>query len=513
MKFFIKSHKWIGIFASLFIIVFSISGIFLNHRQAISSLDVSRSILPETYSYTNWNNSAIKGTFRLSPDSILVYGGSGIWLTDSLHSEFYDFTAGIYKGADNKNTVNIVKTKANDIFAISTFDLYQLETESNKWINLTSVLGTDERLSDITTRGDSLLVMTRSHVYVSTLPYTSFEQIELQAPIGYKNEISAFRAMWTLHSGEMYGLIGKLWVDFIGVVFIILSITGIILMIFPKLIKRVKDRSKKKKYVNIQKSNYKWHNKLGAWFLLGGIIVILSGIFLRPPAMIFIIRDKIKPLPYSVQDTPNPWFDKLRNIRYDNHAKEWLMYTSSGFYVMDELNSLPQQETKAPQVSVMGVNVLEEFSPSLWIVGSFSGLYYWDRGHNMSVDVTQMRPLHKDGVRVNGALVEEQRNVIGSVDVSGYTNDFPSKEIVFSYSHGALSIGKPEEFAKMPEEIKKTPMSLWHVSLEAHVGRIYTPIVGSLLGESMFILISGVLMLVIYITGYIVYRRKWKRKK
>ena len=92
---------------------------------------------------------------------------------------------------------------------------------------------------------------------------------------------------------------------------------------------------------------------------------------------------------------------------------------------------------------------------------------------------------------MNGALVEEQHNVIGSLDVSGYTNDFPSKEIVFSYS----------------------PMSLWHVSLEAHVGRIYTPIVGSLLGESMLILISGILMLVIYITGYIVYRRKRKRTK
>lgn len=513
MKFFLVTHKWLGLITSLFIIAFSISGIFLNHRRLISKLDISRSILPKEYNYKNWNNSAVKGSFKLSPDSILLYGGSGIWLTDSLHTDFSEFTKGMKKGTDNRNTVNIVKTDNDDIFTLSTFDLYKLDTEDNVWVNYSSYLDTKERLSDIAVKGDSIVVITRSNAFLSTPPYNNFEKLELQAPIGYKNDLSLFRAMWTLHTGEMYGLIGILIVDFIGIVFIVLSITGIIILFSPKIIKRLKRKENKKKHVSFLKSNFKWHNKFGAWFLILGIIVIVSGIFLRPPALILIVRDKISPLPFSVQDTPNAWFDKLRNIRYDSYLKEWFMYTSDGFYSMEKLTSMPKKIQKAPRVSVMGVTVLEEISPTLWVVGSFNGLYYWDRRSNMSVNIAQMRPLYLDGVRINGNLIEEQYNVIGSIDASGYSKDFPSKEVAFSYSTGALTFGSNEPFAKMPDIVKNIPMSLWHVSLETHVGRIYTFLVGSILGESLFIFISGIIITFIYISGYIVYLKKKRRKK
>lgn len=78
MKFFLKVHKWLGLPLAFFLIVFSLSGIFLNHRQGIAKLDIPRSVLPDSYKYENWNNSAVKGTFKLGPDSILLYGGSGV---------------------------------------------------------------------------------------------------------------------------------------------------------------------------------------------------------------------------------------------------------------------------------------------------------------------------------------------------------------------------------------------------------------------------------------------------
>lgn len=511
MKFFIRTHKWLGIAVCLFVIVFSLSGIFLNHRQVIAKCDVPRTILPANYQYQNWNNASIKGSVRLSADSILLYGSSGIWLTDSIRSSFDDYMAGMTTGADNRNTVNIVRTKSDEIFALTIFDLYQLDKNTNRWENKTKELGTDERLADATIKGDSLVVITRSHTYLSTDPYSHFEQIELLKPTNYENKLSAFRAMWTLHSGEMFGLLGKLVVDFVGVVLIILSLSGIIIFIFPKWIKRIKTAEKRKRLSAFLKGNYKWHNKLGAWFLVLSIVIILSGIFLRPPAMIFIIRDKISPIPSSVYDTPNPWFDKLRTIRYDAHAKEWLLYTSDGFYQMTGLNHTPLPIKGVPKVSVMGVTVLEEMAPALWVVGSFNGLCYWDRSGERYIDVSQMRPLYKNEQKIVGGFVEEQRGVIGGIDVSGYSNDFSDGEFVFSYSEGALSIGKSTSFGRMPEAIEKGKISLWHLSLEAHVGRIYTPIVGSLIGESIFVLVSGIVILFIYISGYIVYRKKWKK--
>ncbi len=512
MKFFIKTHKWIGLVASVFIIVFALSGIFLNHRQGIANIDISRSLLPDDYKYKNWNNAAIKGTLKLNNDSIFLYGGSGIWITDSTRSEVKPLTEGMLSGADNRNTVNIIQTARQEIFAITTFDLYQFDRKDKSWSRKTDNMNTDERLADITTKGDSIVVLTRSHAYISTYPYASFEQKEILAPLGYKNEISMFRAMWTLHSGEMFGTVGQLVVDFVGLIFILLCITGIVALFCPHLIRRSKVKNTKKRFTNILKDNLKCHNKIGAWFFAIGLIVILSGIFLRPPAMIFIIRDKMKPLPGMVQNTDNAWFDKLRNIRYDEDLDDWLLYTSEGFYSMPNWTTPPQPLKNVPRISVMGVSVLEKFAPRLWIVGSFNGLYYWDRQTNMSVDVSKMRPIFLN-MQQTGDVVEEQRGVIGGIDVSGYSKDFADSEFVFSYSEGVLSVGKANQFASMPEAIKDVGMSLWHVSLEAHVGRIYTPIVNNVMGESLFVLISGIVMLFIYISGYIVYYRKHKRRK
>jgi len=41
-----KYHKWIGIVFTLFIMLFSITGIILNHRELLSGADVSRKLLP-----------------------------------------------------------------------------------------------------------------------------------------------------------------------------------------------------------------------------------------------------------------------------------------------------------------------------------------------------------------------------------------------------------------------------------------------------------------------------------
>lgn len=501
-----KWHKWVGIIFTFFIFMFALSGIFLNHREAISSLDVPRSILPGNYRYDRWNNGSVKSTIKLSPDTILMYGNSGIWLTDTLHTSFSSYVKGMKSGADNTNVGNIIVMDGNDIFAATTFDLYKLNKATDTWENLSDKVGASERYTDIAAYGDSLILMSRSHIYTSKAPYISFTKQEIQAPEGYKKETSWFRTLWTLHSGELFGLPGKIVVDIVGILTIILCITGVILFFCPKIIKRKKKKGgKARKSISLFKGSLKWHNKLGAIFIVLFLIVCISGMFLRPPLMIAIIRGKTKPVPGSVLNSDNPWYDKLRMIRYDAYDSEWILYSSEGFFILKSLDDQPVRMMKTPPVSVMGVNVFNQIDSTRWVVGSFSGIYYWNKETGESLNCYTGKPAER-GRPSSGAPSM-------TTPVSGYSDDFDGKRVVFEYGKGAKTLEAGKTFAEMPNELQgKGRMSLWHLCLEIHVGRIYAPILPDSL-EGWFIFISGILFLIILISGYIVYRKRHKKRK
>lgn len=497
-----KYHKWIGLFVCFFIILSALSGIVLNHRRAVSRIDIPRSALPASYGYTNWNNGAVKGTIRLGGDSVLLYGTAGMLLSDTLHRSFAAFNAGLLTGADNRIVNRVVSTPDEQQYAITTFDLYRLGAD-NRWENLTARAGIDERISDLTVKGDTLVVLTRSKVYHAAYPYLSFHSHEIKEPEGYVAKTSLFRTFWLLHSGELFGLPGQLLVDFLGVLLIVMCLTGIAFTFIPKLVRyRRKKQLAIKPAMNALKLSIKWHNKVGALFLVLFLVLGITGTFLRPPLLIAIIRSDVKPLPGSVLDDPNPWRDKLRNLRYDANTSDWLLYTSSGFFSLASLDAVPRPVAYTPPVSVMGINCMEP-APNGWTVGSFSGLFSWDRVNGVITD------------RQTGEVVPKKRKPAGrpvfNNQVSGYSRDFSAgKEIVFSYNTGAQT-SDGSAFAEMPEILKKGRLSLWHTALEIHVGRAYNPVIGPF--SDLFIFLFGLLFTFILISGYIVYRHSYKRNR
>ncbi len=491
-----KWHKWMGLFITFFVLVFAMSGVFLNHRKALSSFDISRNLLPKSYHYKNWNHASIKGSISITPDSILLFGGSGIWLTDSTFSYFHSFNRGIKKGTDNQITNNIIKVPSGQLFAVTTFDLYTYDNDSQSWINRTHLIDTEERLTDLTSHNDTLVVLSRSHAYVSTAPYYDFEQKTLNTPEGYQHKISLFKTLWTLHSGELFGTMGQLIVDFLGIVTIILCITGLLLFFTPKLIRR---RRKKEKntlnFISLFKNSLHWHNNLGFYLFSLLLILCISGMFLRPPLLIAIIKAKHNPLLLTTQDKINPWTDKLRCIRYDEHTKEWLVYTSDGFFAYNYIDGAPYKLNNTPPISVMGLEVFQPLDPTQWVVGSFSGLYYWNRITGESRDY------------FTGEVPEppQMGPPVISNPISGFSSDF-NQHIVFNYFDGAST---SSIIPNMPKKIQQGRISLWHLSLEAHTGRIYT-----FLPEIVILLfpfISGTLLLIVLTSGYIVYQRRNKR--
>ena len=220
------------------------------------------------------------------------------------------------RGIDNRKISKIIKTGDGKLFAGTFFGLYFYD--GDKW-NKTELPIHEKRITDLFVKGDSLLVLTRSHLLYTT-NYRDFHQLDIPPPINYDNKVGLFKTLWVIHSGEIYGETGKIIVDFFALILVFLTITGLIYFINRIVLKRVN----KKKKSQASKANrwlLKWHNKIGWITLVFLILTSSTGIFLRPPFLIPIATSKVGKIPYSKLDSDNPWFDKLRTIYYDNTSQ------------------------------------------------------------------------------------------------------------------------------------------------------------------------------------------------
>ena len=509
-------HKWGGLFFTLFLIIFALSGIVLNHRVALSEVDVPRSVLPPEYRMEHWNLGAVKGTLRVSSDSILLYGENGLWLTDSSRACFSRFERGMRSGADNRLVANVVRTHSGQLFAVTTFDAYQWNHSTQSWQRLTERFAPSDRMTDAAVKGDTLVLQSRSELFLATAPYAHFERIHLKAPTNAPLGRFTFRTLWMLHSGELFGAWAQYFVDFLGVILIVLCLTGVVLAFFPKLLKRQRKRQPEGKSVlrRVFKFSLQLHNKLGVYLLAFLLLLTVTGMFLRPPLLVAIARLRHQPLALTHEHNPNPWWDNLRMIRYDRHHNRWLLQTPFGFFTTSNLHSAPTKLEHEPPVGFMGTNVLQQEDADHWIAGSFSGLYRWNartgESWNLYTGQRYVAPKH-------------QGIPDFTYSVSGYSKDLSARPVVFDYNRGAeYALGGAKkvatdddrqefvcyeraDFSVMPEQVQDGRLSLWRVALEMHTGRIYTFLPNIVI--QLFIFLSGTFLLTVLISGFIVWRR------
>ena len=359
-----------------------------------------------------------------------------------------------------------------------------------------------ERIADIYHRRDTLIVMTRSHVFESLPPYTQFTKYELKAPDDYSPKVSLFRTIWLLHSGELFGLPGQLVVDLLAVVISILCITGLIYTFMPKAIRRRKRLQKPvKRQTKVLKFSIQWHYKLGAWLIVLTTLLAVTGMCLRPPLMIPCVMTNVKPVPGSTMDSDNPWHDKLRSIRWDDHLQTWLLSTSAGFYQMKHFAQVPVRLQSAPPISPMGINAFHPNEAGEWLVGSFSGMFRWNPATGTVIDYYTGKP-----------AVRSWGRPVAAHAVAGFSFDLAqSDEVVFDYNDGMRTRTEIAHWVEMPPEIQNQPMSLWNFALELHVGRCYSPFLGPI--SDLFVFLAGLTLTLILISGYIVHRKHQPQKK
>ena len=497
-----KLHRWPGLIIAFVLLFYAVTGIIMNHRELLSGIDVDRDLLPSNYAYTNWNNAAVKGNLILSGDSILVYGNIGIWLTDSTFTRYESFNAGFPKGSDNRKISDLHLTARGSIFATSLFGLYGWDPRLKEWKKLMPEKGT-ERFVAMESRGDTLFALSRSHLYTGADKGVSSRMVRntLPPPEGYKNKVTLFETIWQFHSGEIFGLPGKLFVDLLGVVTLLLSATGIIYFFFPSAIHWFRRKGKSTtQVVRVNKWSLKWHNKLGAWLFILLALLYFTGMFLRPPLLIAIAAAKVTPLKYSHLDQPNPWNDKLRDIVWEQERSNFLLSTSDGMYRMNpgDLKSLlmPYQ----PPVSVMGINTFESAGGGAFLIGSFSGLFLW---HPSSPTVYN----YLTGEIYQG---DPSGRPVGELKVTGHVTGTAGQLYIFDYGAGAIPAGHPGHFPEMPENIRKEAgMSLWNFALEIHTGRIFEFLTGGL--YILIVPLAGVTAVMVVISGYLLWRKKHRK--
>lgn len=468
----------------------------MNHRETIASIDVNRKYLPKSYWLKNWNLASVKGVQALSPDSILFYGGIGVWLTDSTYSTWEPFMDGIPKGSDYQKVFDLHVTPKG-ILAATRFGLYYRTLGATNWQKIE--LPEHDQLCTAIEQVDSLLyISTRSNIYTSSCQSINLKPIDIKPPLGSKSEIGVFRLLWILHSGEIIGITGRLMADLVGLSMTFLSITGLIYFISPKIIKRLKNRFRFKKLKKTTKYSYKWHLKVGAMATVLLILSGLTGIFLRPPFLVAIANAKLE-ISHRVKSNANFWYDKLRDIRYDPFRKQFIIATSEGVYRCNDFSEPLFKFPKQPPISVMGVNVLEPLDNGLYLVGSFSGLFSWNPDTGQTINYLTGKPHHIDA---------GLRKPVGDFAISGFAR-IHKQEYIFDYDRGMLPIHHSEKVLPMPERVLHSfRLPLWNLAQEFHTGRIFSFLLGDF--YILVVPLAGIALVLVVLTGFMMwYKRKY----
>jgi len=495
-----KLHKWPGIVIAVFAIHFAFSGIIMNHRNLFSGVEISRKWLPGSYEYQNWNQAAVRGGFNISEDSLLFFGNIGAWI--KTNQGYTDFNQGFPKGIDNRKINQLIRY--NDrLIAATQFGLFQRTPAKDDIWKEVSVPLHEKRLIDLFVKQDTLIMLSRNQL-VKSADLKNFSIITLPAPDGYVRNAGLFNTLWELHSGELFGLVGKLVVDLLGIVTILLSVTGLLHFFLPKLMRRRKRvTGTSGNLPATYRLNLRWHNVVGYIFVLFLFINTTAGLFLRPPLLIPIVNSTVGIIPGSHLDNNNPWNDKLRRATWNQRLGIYIFSTSRGFYVADESLKRPLISFNSqPPVSLMGCNVLETVDSTKYLIGSFSGMFVWD------VTTGEVNNFFTGkGYQAPSGMAKP----VSDNMVAGYIRDTSNRQWVFDYNSGIETLNNAIDWEMSAEIKKKTPISLWNLALEIHTGRILEPFIGMF--YFLYIPVAGICVLMVLFSGFFVWFLAHRKRK
>lgn len=498
-------HKYFGLVLLLFLAWMSISGVLLNHPNIIKNIGVNKSLIPDSYIPNNWNRSTLKNilyTKNIKQDSLLLYGNEGIFISSAKANIIKPYMRGDFPTSPRLKRTNHLwaDTINNRILAATNNGLYVCWANKYKWEKI-PLHDNNEPIVKILALPHSLVLVSKSAFYVSEYTKTlSFKKVVPNKKETEQN-VSLITIFFALHDGSIWGLPGKIIWDIAGIIFFFLCVSAFYVWYYPKKWKR-KYKRKKKKTSTSEKTKHKfflkYHKKLGWYASIILLIIVITGMFLRPPLIMAIFKAHINKKWYPAIKNPNPWHHKIRNALYDSQSYKIVLDCSDGIWAGNLQNNITFEKQNIPiSVFAMGATVFEEEKPNTWLVGSFGGLSRYNTLTQKSESVLQIK-------KTKG------RGMPGSLLVTGYIKAPNGENYVLGHYKGLCNLKGNEQTnaIKMPNSIKQNyKMPFWNFLFEIHNARIFKSILG---GFYMLVIpLGGLLSLLILLSGIFDY---WNTK-
>jgi hypothetical protein len=463
------THRWLGLTGLLYFFGMAVSGVLLNHPALISSVDLPRKWIPGDYSFRQWNRNSLRGAVRGPQGETYLYGEAGVWRLEAGIRVPVALNTGLSSSVYYRDTRTLlrVNTPRPYLLAGTRGGLFLLRLgEETAWQRVP--LGSHrerETVVDLIRVENRVLAVTRSRVYTArlgdSLQFADTTPTRVPEPT---RRIPLFRLVFHLHSGDVWGLPGRLAVDLLGLAVAFLTVTGA--YFWWRKRRRTLARGSGGRWA---RRGLVWHNRLGLWLAPLVALLAVTGLFQRPPFLIAIVNASYPPRYHPAPVDPNPWYDLLRKALYDSERKSLVLATADGFFEGPSDLSRPFRRIVGdPPVSVMGATVFRSDPRGRYWIGSMSGLYVWDRATGRVTDAFTGRPPRPS-----------QRGPVGEHQVVGFVADPNGGFVAADYGRGLLdSSGRPRSLPLPPSLVGGGRISLWHALFEFHNGRIF----GFLLG-------------------------------
>lgn len=463
-------HRWLGLLGLLYFAGMAVSGILLNHPSALSGVDLPRAWLPGEYAFRDWNRNSLRGSVPGEAGVLYLYGEAGVWRWEPGAPEPVPDAEGFEPSVYYRDTRALLRVGGASagteayLLAGTRGGLWGRPLAGGPW-QVIRLGGGRETVVDLLEAEGGLLAVTRDRVYRADTGWPpAFVDATPARAIEPGRRLPLFRLIFELHSGEVWGLPGRLAVDALGVVLVFLCLSGA--WFWWRKRRRTLARGAGGRWA---RKGLGWHLRLGLWGAPLLLFVTVTGFLQRPPFLIAVAFVAYPERLHPARAELNPWHDLLRKATYDPLRRTLLLATADGFYAGPADGSRPFSRVPGgPPVSVMGVTVLRRGADGLVWVGSMSGLYAWDPSTGGVTDAfTGRQPL------------PGQRGPVGEQQVVGWVGGPDGRTLVADYDRGLLDGEGRRTALPMPQELRHGGrISLWHALFEFHNGRFF----GFLLG-------------------------------
>jgi hypothetical protein len=472
----------------------SLSGVLLNHPDMLRGLSAPSFLVPDHYYPDNWNRSSMKGMLCTDSSSFFIYGNQGVFISPDKGKTIRSFMQGEFpKSPWEKRTNHLIfLNKTNQLLAATNKGFYICVRPLDVWESVV-LPGNAEPVQKILFQGDTCIAVTNSEFYIAKDgDYGSFVKF-IPQKAEEEPEIPMFRVFLEIHDGSIWGLPGKLLWDFVGLTLFFLCFSAFYIWYYPKKWKRKYTQKQTQSSTTEKKLRsfyFKYHKKLGWYASAFYIVIIFTGIFLRPPLLVAIAGIKIDKKYFPATEHINPWNHKINNALYDSQNGQIVLECSDGLWAGQLTPEKPFKKLSLPiRVFAMGATVFEEVSKGTWLIGSFGGLEMFSLSDSSSISVLQQPPSNNP-VRP------------GSLLVTGYVRLPENKEYILGHYQGLSDTNGnpvPEEIP-MPDEIKQQyKMPFWNFLFELHNGRIFKGVIGGF--YILIIPLFGFFSLLIILSG------------